>query len=152
MRLFCIPYAGGSASIYLGWRVPLADIAEVIPIELAGRGRRLKDPYYNSFDETVQEVCKTILSQVGSEPYALFGHSMGCMIVYEVIHRLLAKGSSTPVVTFLSGRSAPHRRKERETPIHLLPDDEFRDVIMDLGGTPVTVFEHKEMYDISFLY
>lgn len=40
VKLFCIPYAGGSASIYLRWKKYFKEQVEIYPIELAGRGKR----------------------------------------------------------------------------------------------------------------
>lgn len=40
VRIFCIPYAGGSASIYNKWKKYVGSDFELILIELAGRGSR----------------------------------------------------------------------------------------------------------------
>lgn len=37
-RIYCLPYAGGSASIFAGWRQALPANLEVCAIELPGRG------------------------------------------------------------------------------------------------------------------
>lgn len=77
MKLFCIPYAGSSASIYSQWSSELGGIAEIIPVELAGRGRRIYDPLYRSFEEAVEDVTSIIVQQLNENPYAIFGHSLG---------------------------------------------------------------------------
>lgn len=57
MRLLCLPYAGGSAaSIYLPWKRKLKEEVEVIPLELAGRGKRIKEPLLQSVDEMVTDL------------------------------------------------------------------------------------------------
>lgn len=72
IKLFCIPYAGGSAVIYNNWRSYLAPIIELRPIELAERGRRIHDSLYKSIEEAIQDVFKSIESEAVKSPYVLF--------------------------------------------------------------------------------
>ncbi|MGB9120037.1 MAG: thioesterase domain-containing protein, partial [Candidatus Angelobacter sp.] len=44
LRLFCFPYAGGSEAIFRTWQQNLPETIEVLPIQLPGRGARLKEP------------------------------------------------------------------------------------------------------------
>ena len=44
MRLFCFPYAGGGATLYRDWAAHLPAGVQVIPVELPGRGARLREP------------------------------------------------------------------------------------------------------------
>jgi surfactin synthase thioesterase subunit len=48
LKLFCVPYAGGSAKTFLGWKKWLDPGIELIPVELAGRGARVKDQFYGN--------------------------------------------------------------------------------------------------------
>lgn len=60
IKLFCLPYGGGSAYSYLKWKSNLADLIELCPVELAGRGKRFHEPYYSNIDEAVDDVYKQI--------------------------------------------------------------------------------------------
>jgi len=44
INLFCFPYAGGSVSVFNRWRLYLPPSIELKPVELAGRGRRMREP------------------------------------------------------------------------------------------------------------
>jgi medium-chain acyl-[acyl-carrier-protein] hydrolase len=66
---------------------------------------------------------------------ALYGHSMGALVAFELARALSAAGTP-PVHLFLSGRRAPHLPAGR-APIHHLPDDAFAAALeaMGAGGT-----------------
>jgi len=80
-------------------------------------------------------------------PYALFGHSMGTLLVYELTHFLLENGFPAPAHLFLSGRGAPHL-PNRDKPIHQLPEHEFVAEIRKFNGTPKEVLEHEELMQL----
>ena len=40
INLFCLPYAGSSASVFFKWKKYLDEDIMLYPIELAGRGKR----------------------------------------------------------------------------------------------------------------
>lgn len=78
IKLFTIPYAGGSSVVFQEWKKYFDNEIELIPIELAGRGKRFNNPLYNTLEEAVDDVLKQIQScLVPGDDYALFGHSMG---------------------------------------------------------------------------
>ncbi len=43
-KLFCVPFAGGSAANFTAWKKYLHDSIELNPVELSGRGKRLNEP------------------------------------------------------------------------------------------------------------
>lgn len=54
MKLFCLPYAGGSAqSIYSSWRDKLEPFVSLNIIELRGRGGRYSEGGYKDINEAV---------------------------------------------------------------------------------------------------
>ena len=48
LRLFCLPYAGGGASIYRLWGPALPSWIEVCPVQLPGREDRYREPAFTS--------------------------------------------------------------------------------------------------------
>jgi len=143
--LFCLPYGGGSATVYHSWKKDLHRSIELVPLELAGRGRRFVDPFYRDLDEAVDDIYQMIIGQVGHSSYSIFGHSMGALLAFECAHRLRIKNQRMPEFLFLSGRNPPHRIGDK--PRHQLSDEEFRQEIFSLGGTPREVMEQTEMFD-----
>lgn len=148
MKLFCIPYAGGSAAVYYPWRKLLRAPIQVIPLELAGRGGRIGEPFYRSIaDDGAEDLFDSVRKELDGSPFAIFGHSMGTLFAYELTHRIARETGQSPALLLLSGRGAPHTRYG-DKPIHGLPDGEFQDEVLKLGGTPAELFEHKELCDL----
>lgn len=105
MRLVCLPHAGGSASFYFPVARALAPSVEVLAVQYPGRQDRRMEPLV----ENVGVLADRIAEELGAyrdKPLALFGHSMGAVIGFEVAQRLEARGDG-PVELFLSGRRAP---------------------------------------------
>lgn len=146
IKLFCLPYAGGSATVYHRWGKYLDSAVELCPIELAGRGMRFSEPCYNDFNETVEDLYQIISSQLGQGPFAFFGHSMGSLLTYALVHKLKRNGYQEPMHIFFSGRYPPHIMKDRD--VHLLPDEEFKKEIFKYGGTPKGLMENEDLLKV----
>ncbi len=144
VKLFCIPYAGGSASFYYKWRKIIPSSIELCPIELAGRGKRVREPFYNSLNEAVDDIFNNIVDKINETPYAILGHSMGSWIVFELYYKIKKAGLKEPMHIFFSGRYPPHIKKAGKV-FYKLPDEEFKQEILKIGETPVELFEDKVM-------
>lgn len=143
--MICVPYAGGSATVYARWRKKLDESIKLVPIELRGRGARFNEPFYENLFEAVEDVYHRIHELIQDErPYVLFGHSMGCAIVYELYHKIMQEGAPAPVHLFLSGRSAPHIKRENKER-HKWTDQAFIEDILNLGGTRKEIFDTPEL-------
>jgi medium-chain acyl-[acyl-carrier-protein] hydrolase len=57
-------------------------------------------------------------------PFALFGHSMGALVAFELCRELRRRGAARPVLLAVSGRHAPHR-PDPNPPIAHLEDAAF---------------------------
>ncbi len=143
VRLFCLPYAGGGATVFRGWSAALPADVEVCPIQLPGREQRFREQPITNI-ATMVDVLASALEGHLDIPFAFFGHSMGASIAYETARRLLTTCSRAPRVLLISGRQAPHLPPVRP-PIHHLPDDAFVEKIRELNGTPSEVLEHPEL-------
>ncbi|MGO4548521.1 thioesterase II family protein [Paenibacillus sp. 2TAB23] len=143
-KLFCLPYAGGSAMNYSSWRIRMPPWVEVIPIEMAGRGIRLADPFYKSLTgDGTDDLVRQIAEHLDETPFAIFGHSMGALFAYEASLRIFSVTNRSPAHVFLSGCKAPHLRDNKN--VHLMPDKEFQEHILQLGGTSPDIFENKDL-------
>lgn len=147
LKLFCFPYAGGSAIIYHSWKKFLDPSIELVPIELAGRGTRAKDSFYNTVDDAVEDIFNKIKADITNQPYAIFGHSMGALLSYELVRKIKLMKLPEPKHVFFSGRKAPHEKDEKEKKYHLMDNEEFKEEVIKLGGTPPEFFEHEELMD-----
>jgi medium-chain acyl-[acyl-carrier-protein] hydrolase len=145
MRLFCFPYAGGSAAIFRAWVDQLPKNLEICPIQLPGRGTRLSDQTFTRLMPMVEAMAPA-LRPYCDRPFAFFGHSMGAAIAFELARHLRQRYLCEPVHLFVSGRSAPQfPRTEPFT--YDLPDQQFIDEVRRLNGTPKEVLEHPELME-----
>jgi medium-chain acyl-[acyl-carrier-protein] hydrolase len=146
LRLFCFPYAGGAANIYRSWSRKLQPSVEVCPVQPPGRGSRLQEPPFTKVSDLV-EAAATALRPYFDKPFALFGHSMGAIIAFELARYLRREQGPTPARLFISGRPAPQLNKS-ERPIYNLPQSELKEELRRLNGTPPEVLEHPELMEL----
>jgi medium-chain acyl-[acyl-carrier-protein] hydrolase len=124
VRVFCLPYAGGGASMYRTWATRLPETIEVCPIQLPGREARFRDRPFTRMGPLV-EALQENLRALFDLPFAFFGHSMGALIGFE-LSRGLERSGLRPACLFVSGCRPPHSAF-LDPAIHGLPDDEFLD-------------------------
>lgn len=146
VKLFCLPYAGGSSALFNKWRIYFDKRIHVHPVELSGRGRRIYDPLYPSISEAVEDVYRIISPQL-TQPWALYGHSLGALIAYELAVKISNTTYPPPSHLFVSGRGAPTITLPREKYYHQLPLEDFKQEIISLGGTPEEFFQHPELME-----
>ncbi|MCG7524335.1 alpha/beta fold hydrolase [Streptomyces sp. OfavH-34-F] len=142
VRLFCLPHAGGSASYYFPVSRTLAPAVDVIAAQYPGRQDRRTEPCVDDVRRLADLVTAEILPWC-DRPVALFGHSLGATLGFEVALRLEAAGT-TPLVLFASGRRAPSRPRENEN-VHLSPDAQLLTTIRRMSGTDPAVLADEEL-------
>jgi medium-chain acyl-[acyl-carrier-protein] hydrolase len=143
MRLFCFPYAGGSAAVFHSWSKHLASVIEVCPVQLPGRGGRIREKPFVRMGPLVPAITENILDLI-DKPFAFFGHSMGALIGFEVARQLRSQGLQLPFHLFVSGCEAPTARSTGPFTYNL-PEPEFIEELKKLNGTPVEILENPEM-------
>jgi surfactin synthase thioesterase subunit len=147
VRLFCFPYAGSAAAVYMRWRRRLPSWLALHPIDLPGHGRRIDEP----LETTVEGMVDACLSEVGAHrgrPFAFFGHSLGGVVAFETAMRCAELGWAAPLVLFASGTEAPSRRNN-ERYAKLADDAEIRAELVRLRGTPAEVLANEELMDLT---
>ena len=146
LRLFCFPYAGGAASVFRNWSDGLPADVEVCPIQFPGRGTRLMEPPFDELSLLVEALAAALLPLL-DKPFALFGHSLGSLVSFELARQLRANHQARPIRLFVSAGPAP-QIPHRGPPIHSLPEREFAAELRRLNGTPGELLSHKELMDI----
>ena len=146
LRLFCFPYAGGGATIFRTWQSELSQEVEVCPVQLPGRGRRLKEATYTDIHTLIHDLAHGLFPFL-NKPFAFFGHSMGATISFELTRYLSREHHLMPRQLFVSGRRAPHM-PATHAPTWNLPDAEFLVALRDLKGTPHEALEHPELMEL----
>ncbi len=144
MRLFCLPYAGGSAAVFRPWVRALERRCDVVAVELPGHGRRVREPLCASSSELVDRLIRELEEQLNAGPFALFGHSMGGLLAFQMAHELVRRRLRVPFRLFLSGVRAPGRGPGRAL-LHTLPEAELVEALGRLNGAPVPVLADAEV-------
>lgn len=145
VRLFCLPYAGGGASIYRTWGRALPAQIEVCPVQLPGRESRLREPLIRHAGQLL-DALEAALTPWTSEPYALFGHSMGGFLAHELAGRFVAAGRNPPRVLFVSARPAPSLCREwLSGPVASLSDAELLRDLSRLHAANAAVLANEEL-------
>jgi pyochelin biosynthetic protein PchC len=130
--LVCLPHAGGSAGFYRPWAALMPSEVELVALQYPGREDRLGDPGSSGMDELVGEVADAVRPLL-DRPYALFGHSMGSAVAWELAHELERRGAPGPRRLFASGRAAPGTAVTGR--LHRQEDDVLCAELRRLGGT-----------------
>lgn len=141
IKLFCLPYAGGSSDFYKKWNKFLEGSILLYPLELRGRGGRYQLPFCDSIEEAVEDIFAVVKNETVAGRYAIFGHSMGSILAYELSRKLMDCGYREPVHIFFSGRYPPHFIKETKMR-HLMTDNEIIEEMMALGGISEKLLKH----------
>ncbi|MCE9671373.1 alpha/beta fold hydrolase [Myxococcus stipitatus] len=145
LRLFCFPYAGGSASVFNGWAPLLPPGVEPCAVQLPGRERRLMEKPFDNL-ATLIDTLLSLMEPLMDRPFAVFGYSMGARIGLELARRLQARGGRQPVGLVMAASVSPHVREGE--PIHTLPHDAFIAALRRYDGTPEEVLQHKELLEL----
>ncbi|MQA07852.1 MAG: alpha/beta fold hydrolase [Pseudonocardiaceae bacterium] len=144
-RLFCFPHAGGAASTFRTWPDRLPGAVELVTAQYAGREDRMDVPMRDTMSGLVADIVEE-MAPLADVPFALFGHSMGAAVAYEVALALRLRGMRQPTQLFVSAREAPDLA--RGGTVHLRDDDGLCAELIRLGGTTEEVLAHREMREL----
>ncbi|MBE8595111.1 thioesterase II family protein [Xenorhabdus sp. BG5] len=146
LRLFCFPYAGGSARTYLDWAAYFNNDIEIVAVQPPGRATRMGETLYEDLPSLVDELIAhaAFITQI---PYVFIGHSLGCRVAFELACQLQSRAYPVPVHFFASGCPAPHL-KENYPYTHNLPQDEFIRELQKINGATDEILLNDELMDI----
>jgi medium-chain acyl-[acyl-carrier-protein] hydrolase len=146
VRLFCLPHAGAGAAGYFRWRRLLPEWIEVCPVLLPGRETRIAEPPVTSVETVVVRLVEALAAgSLFDRPFALFGHSMGALIAFELARGLKAADLPAPAELFVSGRCAPQMPFSHRD-YHTLPDLALLEALRSrYGGVPESMFTDPEL-------
>ncbi|MGW1277837.1 thioesterase II family protein [Streptomyces tsukubensis] len=139
--LVVLPHAGGSAGYYRALADSLSQSAEVACVQYPGRQDRFREPPVLDLMTLAHRIAEALGGE-GNRPLAVFGHSMGATVGFE-LSRILESNGNPPVALFASGRRAPGR--VRHEVVHQLDDTALLTELRALGGTNGAVLANDEM-------
>lgn len=147
LRLFCFPYAGGSASIFRLFAEQLPVEIEVCPVQLPGRESRFMEKPFSHIEQLIIELHAALLPYLDM-PYAFFGHSMGALVSFELARSLRRENHVTgPLHLIASAHRAPHIPNTSPL-IYQLPETQFLEELRRVNGTPEEVLQNRELLQL----
>ncbi|MEU0303043.1 alpha/beta fold hydrolase [Streptomyces sp. NPDC006175] len=147
VRLVCLPHAGGSAAFYRPMSAALSPDVSTFAVQYPGRQDRIREPCVESIPELADAIFDA-LAPLAGESLALFGHSMGATLAFELAVRMEKRLGRSPSALFLSGRRAPaHFRAEADF-VHTRDDAGIVAELAALSGTAPELLENQEILDM----
>ncbi|MCD9145002.1 thioesterase II family protein [Streptomyces albireticuli] len=135
VRLVCLPYAGASATAYSALAAALPQSVEALSVQYPGRPGNREEPLIADVGELADRIAGELAPWLGP-PVAVFGHSFGSVVAFEVTRRLEAAGTG-PLRLVVSGRRSPSDGLGAYTPGS---DEEIVAELKELGGVPAKLF------------
>ncbi|AXM95356.1 thioesterase II family protein [Pseudomonas plecoglossicida] len=147
LTLFCLPHAGASAMGYARWRRSVPAWLDIRPLELPGRGSRLGEPLATDLVDLAAQLALELRGET-RRAYALFGHSMGSLLAFELACALRALGLPPPQALLVSGGAAPAQRDylRFRTP---MSDEQLLGELARLQGTPDEALQDPELMRLA---
>jgi medium-chain acyl-[acyl-carrier-protein] hydrolase len=144
LRLFCLPFAGGGASMFYAWREAAPSGVQVCPLHLAGREVRFREAPRSSMRAVVDELADTLTQHV-LKPFALFGHSMGGIVAFELAREIRRRAGVEPEHLVVAASRAP-QLPARSPGLASLPDDQFIEMVQRrYSGIPDAILRDAEL-------
>jgi len=144
--LLCVPFAGAGPSFFHPWRELAADRWRVVPVELPGRERRILETPYRNVVEAAKNSVDDIVAELGDGAHAvLFGHSLGAVLAYELVHLLSTRDVHVERL-IVSGSPGPWTQRERRAAG--LEDEEFLARVEEFAGFRHEALDHPEMREL----
>jgi surfactin synthase thioesterase subunit len=145
VRLYCLPYAGGSAAVYNEWGAALGEGIEVCALMLPGRAGRASERLRVEPEEIAQAIARS-----ADRPFALYGHSMGGELAFETARHLRAAGAAQPAHLFVGGCRPPDapRAADLYHGMSQLDDSALVARLSETGGLPQEVLEVPELIEL----
>lgn len=142
----CVPHAGAGASFFWPWR-RLCPQLELIPVQLPGREERVEEEPLTRLAAAVDDVVGglgEVLGRCGR--IALFGHSLGAVLAYEVARRVEASGTARVARLFVSGSPGPLATRAQHATG--LDDEAFLARVEQFAGFRHEAFEIPELREL----
>ncbi|ANY69396.1 thioesterase [Paenibacillus sp. BIHB 4019] len=139
--LICFPFAGGYSAAFWPLHHFVQKDCQLLAVEPPGHGTNSMTLIPNL--EGLVELYARELAAYFQQPFVLFGHSMGGMVVYRLAQKLEQQGIVAEAV-IISAIQPPQNKRERTA--HL-KDDAFLDHVIRIGGIPEELVKQREMLD-----
>jgi surfactin synthase thioesterase subunit len=141
-----LPHSGGSAQTFAGWEQWFPADVRLVGVQYPGRGSRRREPLAVTIAELVEEI---VTGMAGIEdPFAVFGHSLGGFVGFEVCWRL-AQSGRPPALFFPSAAVPPHEHRPYAVSPRDMSDSELMVFLTRYGGMADALVQHPELLRLA---
>jgi surfactin synthase thioesterase subunit len=147
VNLFCLPFAGGSRYSYRLMKNLAPGFLQVFALDYPGRGKRTHEAFLTDIDALTEDIYDQIHGVVDGDQYAIYGHSMGGLLLSLVTRKLMRAGHKVPLHLFVTGTSGPSAPSRGDVKRHLMEKEEFIEEIRKLDGSPQEILGNTELLD-----
>lgn len=161
LRLFCLSYGGGDASLFQHWPaalpLDLRDSIEICALQLPGRAHRLRErPLCTSLQNLIELLVPHSLQESPiypylDKPFAFFGaSSFGGLICFELARTLSLRHEREAIALCVAACRAPHLAG----PCVLDEGKQFSETdllqqLQEYGGTPAYILQDERLMELA---
>lgn len=146
VQLFVLPFAGGTASSFNKMADLLDDRIDMVPVEYVGHGKRSREGCIENYEYFLDDVASFISARRDSSiSFAMFGYSMGSVLLYDLLSRRLVSGR--PVYAFVCAKGSIMQKQYYEN-FNKLTNREFVEEIASLGGMDPRILRNERFLQI----
>jgi surfactin synthase thioesterase subunit len=143
--LFCLPYSGAGATAYRGWQEAFGPAVEIVPVRLPGREERLGEPHRLAPAEIAAPIAAAAAR--GRRPYALYGHSLGARLGFDVLRELRRLGAPLPVRLYAAAARPPDEADPVAASVEL-SDEAFLAALTERLDAPTDLRDLPELREL----
>jgi len=147
INIICLPFAGGNKYAYRLFQKWVSHEFNLFTVEYPGRGLRTPANSDSDINMVTMDAYHQISHLIEDNDYVIYGHSMGALIGFELIHHIIANNKKPPLHFFVTGTIAPSSILRKTQNRHLLNKEEFIAMLRELDGCPEELFQDEELFD-----
>ncbi|NKB51774.1 MAG: SDR family NAD(P)-dependent oxidoreductase [Rhizobiaceae bacterium] len=106
LRLFCFPFAGGGSAVFDNWGDAFNSDIEIVSVEAPGRLGRIDEEPVRTIEQFARGLYPELREKL-DRPYAVLGHCLGGLTLYETLRFFQARHDLMPQHIFVSGARPP---------------------------------------------
>ncbi|MET9819708.1 alpha/beta fold hydrolase [Streptomyces sp. NPDC006355] len=135
VRLYCFAHAGAGTSSFDGWAGRVGPGVEVVPLPLPGRGSRVGEPTVTGREALLADLMGHFAEAPRSQPFALYGHSLGAMVAYTLARALRDAALPGPALLAI-GACPPPTAPSPLSDACALPEADLVGLLAESGAVP----------------
>ncbi|MEU9252712.1 alpha/beta fold hydrolase [Streptomyces sp. NPDC048270] len=141
--LVCLPHAGSGAFQFRPWQELLGPDVALLAVQLPGRESRWREEPATGMAQVLDELAPALAARLDL-PYAVFGHSMGALVGYELARAMGREHGRWPLGFVASACRAPDDQGEPDGSLRLTDQELVAELVAD-GAVPAALAANSRL-------